>query len=146
MILGSNYLDAISTVVTEYVDPNPDSVGGGSLGQSVDYYYSFEGLVAYNVESLHTVTNPGVLEQITIDADFATETGVLDTYFYLNGTEIYPEEIFDYGDGSYDLVFDPSNNPIFLASGDHFEFEIYEEPEPTYIDINLYLNEDTAQP
>ena len=145
-LLGGNYLDALFTVVTSYVDPNPAPGGGDSQEEIVNYYYSLDGLAAYNVESLHTVTNPGVLEQITIDADYATETGFLDTYFYLNGTEIYPEEIFDYGDGSYDLVFDTVNNPIFLESGDHFEFEIYEEPEPTYMDINLYINELLAQP
>ena len=141
-LLGSNYLDAISTVVTDYVDPNSDSGGGGSQGQSANYYYSFEGLAVYSVESLHTVTNPGILEQITIDADYATETGILDTYFYLNGTEIYPEEIFDNGDGSYDLVFDPLNNPIALASSDHLEFELNEEPPPSYFDVNLYILED----
>ena len=144
--MEGNYLDALSTVVTSYVDPNPGPGGGDSPGQTVNYYYSLEGLAAYNVESLHTVTNPGVLEQITIGADYATETGFLDTYFYLNGTEIYPEEIFDYGDGTYDLVFDTSNNPIFLEPGDHLEFEIYEEPEPTYMDINLYINEATSNP
>ncbi len=145
-LMGSNYLDSISTVVTSYVAPNPGPGGGDSQEETVNYYYSFEGLAAYSFESLHTVSNTGVLEQITIEADYATETGFLDTYFYLNGTGIEPEEIFDYGDGSYDLVFDTSNNPIFLESGDHFEFEIYEEPEPTYMDINLYINEPTVQP
>ncbi len=145
-LMGSNYLDSISTVVTSYVDPNPGPGGGDSQEETVNYYYSLEGLAAYNVESLHTVSNTGVLEQITIDADYDTEFGILDTYFYLNGTEVYPESIIPYGDGSYDLVFDPANNPIFLDSGDHFEFEIYEEPEPSYMDLNLYIIEDAAQP
>lgn len=145
-LLGGNYLNAISTVVTAYVDPNSPDNGGGSQEQIVNYSVFYEDMSVNTLFELHTVTNIGVLEQITIDADYDTDTGILDTYFYLNGEEIYSEEVIDYGDGTYDIVFDTLNDPVFLNPGDLIEFDLYEEPAPTYMDINIYINEPPAQP
>ena len=143
-LAGSNYLDASLTSVDDYFSPFPgDDLDSGDPQQGPVGIYSVyhEGLAAYNFYSLHTTDRPGILESINLSADYDTEAGIYDTYFYLNGVEIYPEEVVDYGDDNYDIVFDTSNNPIYLAPGDVLEFELYEEPEPSYMDIATYIFE-----
>lgn len=144
-LLGTKYLDAISTVVDAYIAPNPGSGVGGSGSQINNYLYLFEALSAYYVETLHTVTNPGVLEKIVLDADYDSPSDVTETYFYLNDVAIYPIEYVSYSDGSFDIIFDPVNDPISLAPGDVITFEVTVEPEPTYMDFNLYINEPILQ-
>jgi hypothetical protein len=143
-LAGSNYLDASLTSVDSYFSPFPgDDLDSGGQQQGPVGIYSvyYEGLVAYEFNELHVADRPGILESINLSADYDTEAGIYDTYFYLNGVEIYPEEVLDYGDGNYDIVFDPIDDPIYLAPGDVLEFELYEEPEPSYMDIAVYIFE-----
>ena len=143
-LAGSNYLDASLTSVDSYFSPFPgddQDSGGQQQGPVGLYSVSFDNPDAYLDYEFHAVTRPGILESMSIDADYATESGIFFTSLLLNEQELVPEQVVDYEDGSYDLVFDTVDNPIFLEPGDVLTFTLFEEPVPTYVDINTYIFE-----
>ncbi|MEM9276811.1 MAG: hypothetical protein AAGA80_28310 [Cyanobacteria bacterium P01_F01_bin.143] len=86
--------------------------------------------------SVHLLDRLRISDSINLSADYATESGIFFTSLLLNGQEFVPEEIVDYEDDSYDIVFNAVDNPIYLDPGDILTFRFFEEPVPTYIYMN----------
>lgn len=144
-LLGGNYFNALGTVVDSY---NTPLTGGGQPPgeeQATRYSLLYESPAFDSANEFHTVTNPGVLERIAIDADYDTEDGIVDTLWYLNGVEIYPEVITDFGTNAYSLKFPTGNESIIVVPGDILSFYLLEEPTPTFMSIETFILHFPAQ-
>ena len=144
-LLGGNYLDAVSTVVTEYITPEPPSLAPSSFTQSRNYYVSIDSPSLYSIEELWAFEKPAILDLIIFDLYYAEESGSFDVYFYLNGVEVPYQDFYDYGDDSYEVVFDTSSNPIIFMPGDILEIEVYDDLDPSQLDANIYVLELPSQ-
>ena len=69
------------------------------------------------------------------------EAGSFDAYFYLNGNPIDYQEFYDYGDDTFDIIFDTDANQILLSPGDELEIEINDDAEPIQVDLNIFTYE-----
>ena len=140
-LLGGNYLDSISTVVTEYVSPEPPSLDASSFTQSSNYYRSIDSPSLYSIEELWAFEKPAILDLVYFDVYHGDEESYFDFYFYLNGVEVPYEDFYDYGDDTYEIVFDTSSNPIIFMPGDILEIEVYGDLDPDQLDANIYVLE-----
>ncbi len=139
-LLGGNYLDSISTVVTSYVTPEPPSLDASFFTQSTNYFTSLDSPSTFGYEELWTFEQPAILDLVYFDVYYGDEESYFDFYFYLNGVEVPYQDFYDYGD-SFEIVFDTSSNPIIFLPRDILEIEVYGDVDPDQLDANIYVLE-----
>ena len=123
---GFGYLNSISTVVESYASPS--NLGGGSAPPgNVQPYSTQTSNPIFDTEVvLHTVTTPGVLLGIDLDAVLPFDTTFYELVFTLNGETIsYAEAFEDFAEGFYEWDFANPDNPILLSVGDTVGFKYF---------------------
>ena len=146
-LLGSNYLDALINVVSEYVSPivevTPDveDLDPSSFTNSANYSTFIEYPDGFFYSELWTFNSPAILDAIYLDIYYDDIEGSFDCYFYLNGQEVPYQFFSDYGGGSYEISFDTENNPTIFASGDVLEIEVIDDELIAQVDANIYVLE-----
>ncbi|MGK7897532.1 MAG: hypothetical protein AB4372_28915 [Xenococcus sp. (in: cyanobacteria)] len=149
-LLGSNYLDAIINVVSSYVEPLNQSEPPDDTVPALDpslftinanYSTTIDYPDNYSPMELWTFQSPTILDAIYLDVYYDDIEGAFDCYFYLNGNEISYQYFSDYGDGSYEITFDTTNNPVIFMPGDTLDIEIYDDEQLSQFDANIYVLE-----
>ena len=144
-LLGGNYLDSLIPVVSSYVQ-----VPGQSESPELDpdlftvaahYLVSIEYPDNYSTTEFWEFDYTAILDAIYLDVYYDDIEGAFDCYFYLNGVEVSYQYFSDYGDGSYEIIFDNHNSPVFFEPGDVLEVEIYDDEQLSQLDANLYVLE-----
>ncbi|ELS04804.1 hypothetical protein Xen7305DRAFT_00045400 [Xenococcus sp. PCC 7305] len=140
-LFGANYLDAISTVVTEYVVPDVPNLDPSLFTQSANYSVSFDYPDPYIEMEFLDFQRPTILDAIYFDIYYDDLEGAFDCSFYLNGEEILYQDYSDYGNGTVEIIFDTTNNPTIFLPGDILNIEIYDDEQIAQLDASSFVLE-----